>query len=757
MTAKAKPAPRISYDNFALPPGYEPWHLCLTKFGLGKGEEKLKWFKRLVTELWPEPLFMWDRWSDLFFGALCGAKETVEQTIGAKIESDYPWWEQLTATGAAGCIDANTRILDPTTGESPTVEQRYKSGKPSWVMTLGGPILADVPFIKGTAELFEVLLDDGSKFTATANHRVLTPDGYRFVSELSVGSTLTGYALSYPQTTLGIAPLVQKVDYAVRSRLVQAITGVGSRIYYDLTVPEQHHYFAEGAIHHNTGKSSRAALWVLCNWLCAREHTTCMLTSTSVTALKQRIWSELVDWIQKCKQPLSDPTIGWLQIVPSDTIIRWSGEDTKSAIFGRAVDQGGSVDNAVGRIKGIHNRRVFVVTDEMTAMPEAIAKACRNLDSGTMEFQFIGLGNATDYSDQHGIYCEPVDGWNSVTVNDEFWLTKLGGCCVHLDGHKSPSLDNPAKYHFYIGRKKLEKDARFFGGENTPDYWRECRGFWAPSGLSTTVMDAFLLSQFNTADKAVWKARWEMGAGFDVAFEGGDRRVLYPFKFGEFASGVKGIEFQAPVIVNIDMTQDKRFIHYGIAAAVEETCRNYKIDGKPHPILPHNLACDVTGEGAGPFGIMSGSWSRDIIPVEFGGAAEKTAVSADRPTTWHELYGNKVTEIWYSMRRFIEGGQVRGLTDADTIRELTSRDYVRKNNKTHVLPKSEMKKLKSRSPDLADAACIAAFVLRKKGIMPASVADNVVIDSSAWNAAAEKMNMEGNESDYEDSTSAFAI
>ena len=605
---KAKPAPRISYDNFALPPGYEPWHLCLTKFGLGKGEEKLKWFKRLVTELWPEPLFMWDRWSDLFFGALCGAKETVESTIGAKIESDYPWWEQLTATGAAG-----------------------------------------------------------------------------------------------------------------------------------------------------TGKSSRAALWVLCNWLCAREHTTCMLTSTSVTALKQRIWSELVDWIQKCKQPLSDPTIGWLQIVPSDTIIRWSGEDTKSAIFGRAVDQGGSVDNAVGRIKGIHNRRVFVVTDEMTAMPEAIAKACRNLDSGTMEFQFIGLGNATDYSDQHGIYCEPVDGWNSVTVNDEFWLTKLGGCCVHLDGHKSPSLDNPAKYHFYIGRKKLEKDARLFGGENTPDYWRECRGFWAPSGLSTTVMDAFLLSQFNTSDKAMWKSRWEMGAGFDVAFEGGDRRVLYPFKFGEFASGVKGIEFQAPVIVNIDMTQDKRFIHYGIAAAVEETCRNYKIDGKPHPILPHNLACDVTGEGAGPFGIMSGSWSRDIIPVEFGGAAEKTAVSADRPTTWHELYGNKVTEIWYSMRRFIEGGQVRGLTDADTIRELTSRDYVRKGNKTHVLPKSEMKKLKSRSPDLADAACIAAFVLRKKGIMPASVADNVVIDSSAWNAAAEKMNMEGNESDYEDSTSAFAI
>jgi len=61
MTAKAKPAPRISYDNFALPPGYEPWHLCLTKFGLGKGEEKLKWIKRLVREIWGEGIFIWER------------------------------------------------------------------------------------------------------------------------------------------------------------------------------------------------------------------------------------------------------------------------------------------------------------------------------------------------------------------------------------------------------------------------------------------------------------------------------------------------------------------------------------------------------------------------------------------------------------------------------------------------------------------------------------------------------------------------
>ena len=609
MTAappKPKPAPKAppgmkEFEGYHIPAAWRPDHFYLDRFGRAKGEAKLRWFRKLVTELWPEPVFTWDRWSDLAFGALCGAVDTVGRVTGVKIEADYKWWESCSFTGAA-----------------------------------------------------------------------------------------------------------------------------------------------------SVGKSSRAAMWILCNWLCAQQHTTCILTSTSMSALKQRIWSELVDWIEKCKFPMHQGPGKIMDIVPSDTVIRWSDRDTKSAIFGRAVDQGGSTETSLTRIKGVHNRRLMVVVDEAPAMPEAIAKACRNLDSGTMEFQFICIGNATERHDQHGIYCEPMNGWNSITVDDEVWLTKLGGVCVHLDGHRSPAIEDPDRFHFYIGKAKMERDARFFGGENTPDYWREIRGFWAPSGLSNTVMDAALLAQFNTRERAIWKSGWQMGAGFDVAFEGGDRRVLTPFRFGEFTSGVTGLEFQEPIIINVDMSQDKRFLHYSIAAAVEAACKGYTIDGKPAPIPPGNLACDVTGEGAGPFGIMSGSWSRDIIPVEFGGAAEKTPIAPDRPTTWHELYGNRVTELWFSLRRFIEGGQVRGLTNADAILELTSRLRLMKGNKTHVQPKSEMKKLRSRSPDIADSAVLCAMVLRDKGIMPAGVADNVVVDASAWNAFADKINLDDDAGDYTD-------
>ncbi len=587
--------------GFFCPKEWMPHHFYLFQFGTTQGEDKLKWFKRLCGEFWPEPLFLWDRWSDLYFGALCGAKDTVERVSGVKIEADYPWWEQFTSTGAAA-----------------------------------------------------------------------------------------------------------------------------------------------------TGKSSRAAMWILCNWLCAREHTTAMLTSTSVTALKQRIWSELVDWIEKSRHKMP------LSIVPSDTIIRWSEKDTKSAIFGRAVDQGGSVDNAVGRIKGIHNRRVFVVTDEMTAMPEAIAKACRNLDSGTKEFQFLGLGNATSYNDQHGIYCEPMNGWASVGVDAEFWLTKLGGCCVHLDGHKSPALSEPDRFHFYIGRKKLEKDARFFGGENTPDYWREDRGFWAPSGLSTTIMDEALLAQFNTRDPAIWKGGWEVGASFDPSYEGGDRRILYPFRWGEFSNGVTGMEFQPPIVVNVDMTQDTRWIHYQIADAVQAHCESYKIGDKPAPILPENFIMDTTGEGGGLFAIMSGRWNPKIQSCEFGGAPDKTQISPDRPTTWHEFCGNRVTMLWYVLRRFIEGEQVRGLTDAGTITELTSRDKIMKGGKTHVVPKREMKLTKNRSPDKADAAVIVGEFLRRKGVVPAgNTGGGVMLDPATWNAWADSTLVEAEDNDYADNAAAF--
>lgn len=559
----------------------------LALFGMVKhGDIKLELFKRIVFELWPEPLFVWDRWADLVFGALCGAKETVERVASVTINANYPWWRTCLFSGAAA-----------------------------------------------------------------------------------------------------------------------------------------------------TGKSSRAAMWVLVNWMIKRNETSCVLTSTSLEMLKKRIWAELVHWAELVIQGQKDNLI---DIVRSETLIRWHPNDEKGAIFGRAVDQGGSVDNAVGRIKGIHNRRVFAVTDEMTAMPEAFSKACRNLNKGTREFQLIGLGNATDQNDQHGIHSEPMDGWNEAGFDSEFWLTKVGGCCIILDGHKSPALEDPERFHFYIKKEDLESEARFYGGTETSDYYRECRGRWAPSGSSSNIMDEALFSQFHASDKAIWESGWEMCTGFDPAWEGGDRAILYPFKRGKFSTGEMGIEFQQPIIVKVDITQDKRFLHYGLADAVMGHCERLNVK-------PENYAADVTGEGGAFHAILSARWSPLIKGVEFGGSAEKTQISSNSPQTWFERYGNKVTMLWFLFRAYVEGNQIRGLNDPMTRQELTSRKRLNKGGKTVAEPKKDMKLSGRRSCDLGDAAVVSTFLMYKLGHMPLGLTASTsnTQTAKAWNTMVSRFSLRG--------------
>lgn len=584
------------FEGYWIEEAWLPWHFYLWMFGTAPhGEAKLAWWKKFVTELWPEPAFFWDEWADLFFGGLCGAKETVERVAGCTIEeTEKKWWTIAASTGAA-----------------------------------------------------------------------------------------------------------------------------------------------------STGKSSKSALWILGCYLCAQKHTSCILTSTSLDQLQRRIWSELCEWIQKSKHPLP------LDVVPSATEIRCDKGDKKNAIFGIAVKSGGDVQEAVDRIKGIHNRRVFVVIDEATAVAPAITLACGNLNKGTLEYQLILLANAVPGENQHTAYCEPVQGWNSVTVDHQFWLTKKGGFCAHFDGHRSPALRDPHKFHFYIKQSELDQDRETYGGENTPEYWTNDRGFWPPTGLSNTVMDTALLNQFQCEENAIWKASYSMAALIDPAFEGGDRRVMYPIKWGEFSNGITGIEFQRPIILAVDMTQDVRWIHYQISDAIQRECEDYKVGEIKKPIAPENVIQDTTGEGGGLFSVLSGRWSPLVQSCEFGGAAEKVQIAPDRPTTYYELYGNRVTMLWYVFRRFVEGSQIRGLIDSETRTELTTREKYMKGGKTHVQPKREMKGLKHRSPDKADAAVLGGEFLRRKGIMPAGkTGASQYITAESWNRWAERLNLHDSDHDF---------
>jgi hypothetical protein len=93
--------------------------------------------------------------------------------------------------------------------------------------------------------------------------------------------------------------------------------------------------------------------------------------------------------------------------------------------------------------------------------------------------------------------------------------------------------------------------------------------------------------------------------------------------------------------------------------------------------------------------------------------------------------------IWYLLRRYIDGGHIRGLSHPETRNELTAREKRMKGGKTQVVPKSEMKIGSKRSPDLADAATIAAWFLYKQGVVPAGKTGGTpAMTFSDWNKIA---------------------
>lgn len=553
------------------------------------GEKKLILWRNFVKMIWPEPIFFWDEWAELFFAACCGAGETVERLTGVRPDDSRKWWRQIIFWGAA-----------------------------------------------------------------------------------------------------------------------------------------------------STGKSAKAAIWIFGNWLAEVQFTMAVLTSTSRDILSDRIWSDIVLWAGKAQFGGANPKQLY-KIVNSELEIRWNDDDRKGMISGEAVKSGGSVDDAVDRLKGKHNRRVFVVIDEMTAVPKAIVVAARNLNKGTQEFQLIGMANPRSWTDPCGERSEPMHGRSSINIDSIFWETEFG-CVVRFDGVRNPGLKDKRLY-FYPTQEQLDEDARESGGMNSPEYYSGVRGFIPPSGASNCVMDEQLFEQFKVREPAIWKTIPEMAGFFDPAFEGGDRRVLYPARFGTLATGVQGIEYLPPIIVGIDAQTDVRWIHYSIADKIVEICQNYTHDGKKAPIKPVNFMMDTTGEGGGLFNILSGRWSLEIKACEFGGAAEKQQISPDRPTTYFELYQNRVTAMWYRMRRYIEGDQVRGLGDAATLKELSSRERMMKSEggKTQIEPKSKMKKRGLRSPDLADAVVIGAEFMFVNGFVPSgNTGGGSQFDYTAWNRYAEK-------------------
>lgn len=810
----------------------------------------------------------------------------------------------------AGCVKGSTRILNPITGEQPTIQELCENQIAPMVMTLNGPRLASVPFIKGVEDLYEVVLENGSKFTGTLKHRVLTPSGYSHVSDVKIGDYLFGYAPCLPgsisepdqsvralgvhdsQKKAGGFPvdcsaylnpddaqllLAREADQSsspspddapehkaysfcgwddpgsalenirpyqsdglpsmrnafhsgykpenvlsprcalatqepsrdvyqfsdlsqkgcnrpspsegpsrdeTRSEIfcnssyrqqkdssfalmvsqsrVVSITRTHKQVFYDLTVPKQEHYFAEGMIHHNSTGKTHAAAWIaLVTYWARPEHTCVLVASTHLGGLKKRVWAEVtmlweqgVERFPKLAGHLLDSAIAITtdnveDCDPGERKIR----DMRKGIFGVACVTGGKFVG-LSKFVGIKQKWMILVADEASMMGETFLSAFANLNKNE-NFQAIVMGNPNDPLDPLGRAAEPKEGWTDDYMEPKktmVWDTRfMNGRCVNLIGLDSPNFDYPpeekTRFKYLISKEKIDDTLSFFP-KDSMEYYSQCVGSMKIGTIARRVLSRSMVKEFHAQDEAVWSDHNQTFVYFVDSSYGGDRCVAGWGAFGLDVQGKQILSFSIPKIIPI-------LIGKGVEPE-DQIARFVKQDCETESIPPENMGHDATGRGS--LGTsLAREWSAMTNPIDAGGRPTSRPVSMEitildpdtgvkRPKRCDEHYDRLVSEFWFSVRYAVESGQVRGLCD-EAVEELCARKWDRIRGDKYSVEvkdgtptKPGMKQRTGKSPDIGDWVAGIVEMARRKGFIISKLGNpsKVKSDADDWFAQESK-------------------
>lgn len=460
--------------------------------------------------------------------------------------------------------------------------------------------------------------------------------------------------------------------------------------------------------------------------------TSITLTSTSKAIIKQRVWPV----IQRCfheavrVESYGPPTrFKWGHMVDSEKMVKAlvvdpiTGtimKDSKHSICALAVESG-EVSKAVDNIKGRHAERMMLIVDEANSTPQAIFETIPNMLTSVRELIIIVIGNAISRLDPHGLCCEPARGWKSITIDSEQWDTRgvakwgIGpGVCLHFDGAKSPNvLAGRTEYkHIYSFERWQSVQRQGDEYRNTIQHWSQDRGFWPPDGTQTTIFSEAMFIAHDAMGTQHWMASPTPCAALDPAF-GGDNCVLRRGLVGQVVGGKLAVQLLERLLVPFDPDSPDSIEHQ-IAVFVVEKCKSWRVE-------PPWFGGDATGTGRGAMAAIQQLWSPRILKVEFGGAASDLPASVNDPRQSHEIYDNRVTELWYATKDILIADQIKGF-DAETIRQFCSRFYSYKARRYKAEAKDEMKSRVGYSPDDADAVVVLCEVARRHGLVPAAEA-----------------------------------
>jgi hypothetical protein len=469
-------------------------------------------------------------------------------------------------------------------------------------------------------------------------------------------------------------------------------------------------------------KTTSAGIYACTKFYASPKDTVVIVTSTTLDGLRRRVWKEISHFHRL------RPLFG--HMVQSRNCIQYRKGHDDAGIFGLATDKG-EIDKAIGKIIGFHAPNMVVIVDEMPYTPEAIVEACVNLETGAKSFQFIGLGNADDMLDPHGRMSEPKAGWDSVDVESASWETRRG-VCIHLDGMKSPNITDKTKNYPGLLTEGDMKTTMDVYGVDSPQFWQMRRGFWAPEGITKTVLTMPMIMRSNAFEDCSFDQEVIPLAGLDPAFEGDDRCILRFGKCGK-VNGKMTLRMERKIFIKVKVKPDDP-AHYQIVRQVKEACKN-------EGVTPYYFGLDSTGEGGGLASIFQREWSREILCVEFGGRPSRNPVSSTNPKRADEEYDRRVTELWFFFRLILLNEQIRGL-DPESAVEFCRRWWQMRGPYVALETKEKMKDRTRISPDIADADVVTAQVAHARcKLNPSEIAHGDSSPDSPWKRFLKKRNV----------------
>ena len=457
----------------------------------------------------------------------------------------------------------------------------------------------------------------------------------------------------------------------------------------------------------SSGKSYTMAGWAIVNWLAAPDRTLVLVTSTTLREARKRIWGAVITLLT---------SVPGLPIKIRDSIGSANYIDPNGVIYDRAglsliAAEKSRTREATGKLIGIKQERVMLVADELSELSHSIIQTSLSNLSSNPNLRVVAMSNPCSRFDAFGDWAEPHKGWDSVVSEIEYsWRTKYNGLYLRFDAEQSPNILAGEEIYPWLPTQQRLDEAKLNLGESSRGFMRMYRAVFFDSDESEGVYGESELMRGGALQKTSLRDSIKLAA-LDPAFtNGGDRTML---RFGELGYDSRGqyvLQFGESMLLHEDETNKAIPRTHQIVKQLKEICQARKI-------LPENVAVDATGAGAPFCDVIASEWSPEILRVVFAGKASDRRVSMSNSTSCHDLYANRVTEIWFAGKELIRCGQLKGV-DPELAKEMTARQYETAKGgeglRMRVEAKPDFKKRTGYSPDNADAAFLLVDLARNR-------------------------------------------